>query len=176
MEIVVLDKVLQIDTSVWFFILFSVYLRVVRSVELQLFNYYLQWYSDTRGNFLQFKNLHDLVTLGNYIEYIAWKEHCGYFYRNAFTSSQSPRSASTHLEARKTVLFSSNISWEALTPRALVLLLSASSLSWAWPSWLSELCRCLCVCGPKILSRGCWGIKGGITPHCRMSSKLVQGR
>lgn len=48
MEIVVLDKVLQIDNGVWFFILFSVHLRVVRSLELHLFNYYLQWYSDTR--------------------------------------------------------------------------------------------------------------------------------
>lgn len=86
MEIVVLDKVLQIDNGVWFFILFSVYLRVVRSLELQLFNYYLQWYSDTRGNFLQFTNLHDLVALGNHLKYMAWKEHSGYFYRNAFTS------------------------------------------------------------------------------------------
>lgn len=68
MEIVVLDKVLQIDNGVWFLI-FSVYLRVVRSLELQLFNYYLQWYSDT-SNFLQFTNLHGLVALGNRLYWI----------------------------------------------------------------------------------------------------------
>lgn len=68
MEIVVLDKVLQIDNGVWFLI-FSVYLRVVRSLELQLFNYYLQWYSDT-SNFLQFTNLHGLVALGNHLYWI----------------------------------------------------------------------------------------------------------
>lgn len=68
MEIVVLDKVLQIDNGVWFLI-FSVYLRVVRSLELQLFNYYLQWYSDT-SNFLQFTNLHALVALRNRLYWI----------------------------------------------------------------------------------------------------------
>lgn len=176
MEIVVLDKVLQIDTSVRFFILFSVYLRVVRSLELQLFNYYLQWYSDTRGNFLQFTNLHDLVTLGNHLECMPWKERWLFLQKCIYQLSKSKKCLNTS-GSPQPVLFSSNISSEALTPWALVLLLSASSLlSWAWPSWLRELCRCLGACGSKILTRAFWGIKGGIRAYCRMPGKFCQGR
>lgn len=114
--------------------------------------------------------------------YMAQTKHCGYLYRNGFTCSQSPRSASTILEPKKDVLTSSDFSSEALIPWTLVSLLSPSSLfRLAQPSCPTVQCGCFCDYGPKLLSQGShskgfWGLKRGIRPHCRMFSKLHKSK
>ena len=84
------------------------------------------------------------------IVYMAQTKH--YFYRNGFTCSQSPRSASTHLGAKKRCLnFFKRKLRSPYTMNPCVIALSQFS-SLAQLPCPTVQCGCFCDCGPKLLS------------------------